>query len=117
MTEADIYTIKTFDEAIEYVADFIGSDFRKSIDRAMLIADDPNHFTGPVAAVEARRLAAYRVSIGIAAQEWKLKSANSKRPQDRLVKDALMCLYDSLLELINCLKVGVRMERDIINNS
>src|ERR1044072_137662 len=98
MEEKSLFEIKTFDESIEFCADFIGSDFRKSVERAMAIAEDPNHFTGPVAAVEARRLAAYRVNIGIVAQEWKLKSANTKKPQDRLIKDALMCLYDSLLE-------------------
>lgn len=116
MVVASQFEVKTFDEAVEYISDLIGSDFDKAIQQTNAIIADPSGHTGPQAVVTAAKLAAYRVKVGIVAQQWKQTSTNTKKPQDRLIKDALMCLYDGLLELINCLKAVARNEREVLTN-
>ena len=110
------YDIETFDDAIEYITGMIGSDFDRAIKLTNAIIEKPSDFTGPQALMAAIKLAAYRVKVGIAAQDWKQLSTHSKKPTDRLIKDALMCLYDGLLELINCLKAIARNEREVLVN-
>lgn len=108
------WNITDFDSAVEYVADMVGGDFNKAIQLTNAIINSPSEYTGPQALMTALKLSAYRVKVGSAAQYAKLNSVQTKKPQDRLVKDALMCLYDGLLELINCLKAIARNEREVI---
>lgn len=103
-------SIDTFDDAIEYVVDMIGSEFQKSLEQANVILDNPGDFTGPQAAITAIRLANQRYKIGIAAQYWKNKSVGSQKRQDKLVKDALMTAYSGLEEVINTLKLTARSD-------
>lgn len=110
------YEIDDFDGAIEYISDMIGSDFDKAIKLTNAILANPEQHTGPQALITAVRLSGFRVKVGVAAQKAKLQSAHTKKPTDRLVKDALMVLYDGLLELINCLKAVARNEREVLTS-
>lgn len=108
------YQIKDFDGAMEYISEMIGSDFDRAIRLTNAIIENPTGYTGPQASMAAIKLAAYRVKIGEVAQSYKQISTATKKPTDRLIKDALLCLYDGLLELINCLKAAARNEREVI---
>jgi hypothetical protein len=108
------YNINTFDEAVEYLIDMIGSEFEKSLRMANTIIENPGDFTGPQAAVTAIKLANQRYKIGMAAQYWKNKSVGSSNRQDKLVKDALMTAYDALVEVINTLKLVARHEHELV---
>jgi hypothetical protein len=116
MSEPFRWDIHNFDEAVEYAADMVGSQFKKAVYLAQEIAETPEQFTGPQAAMAAMKLAAYRTRISAAAQYWKMQYTQTKKPHDRLIKDSMLCMYDSLQELINCLKLVSRMEKDIIGS-
>lgn len=109
------FKIESFQDSVDYIVDSIGAEFEKAVLLAQAIAEKPGDYTGPQAAVTALRLAAHRTKIGLAMEYQKRKATETKKPHDRLKNDALHILYDSLLELINCLKVAVRTERDMIN--
>lgn len=108
------FQITDFDGAMDYISEMIGSDFDRAIRLTNAIIADPTNYTGPQASMAAIKLAAYRVKVGEVAQQYKQISTATKKPTDRLIKDALMCLYDGLLELINCLKAAARNEREVI---
>lgn len=108
------WTITEFDDAIDYVIELIGSNFKKALEQTNAILEDPQSFTGAQASMAAMKLAAHRTKVGVVAQHWKLKSANTKKPHDRLIKDSLLVLYDGLLELINTLKAVARYEREVV---
>ena len=68
---------------------------------------DPERFNGPRASVEATRLAALRVKIGL------MKVAAKQNPGgSRVIKDGGFDLYDSLLELINTLKAMAKYDAE-----
>lgn len=105
--------IEDFDHAIDYISEMIGSSFQKTIALAEEIIENPSNFTGPQAKITAIKLASHRYKIGVAAQQWKIKSAQTKKLSDRLIKDALMVSYDALLEVINTLKLEARHDHDL----
>jgi hypothetical protein len=105
--------ITTFDEAVEYSVDLIGKEFEKAIALTNAILENPGDYTGPQAAVSAIKMAGYRLKIGQAAQHWKNKCVGGSNRQDKLIKDALMCMYDSLVEVINTLKLTARHEHEM----
>lgn len=107
-------SITTFDDAVDYIIDMIGSDFQKALTIANGILNDPSQYSGAQATMAAMKLAAQRTKIGLAAQHWKQEATRTKKPHDRLIKDSLMVLYDSLLELINTLKAAARFEREVV---
>lgn len=109
------FEIETFDEALDYIAEEIGSSFEKAIQLANMILEDPDQYTGAQAAIAAVKLAAHRTNIGLVRQYWKKRAAETKKPQDRLINDALHALWEGLLELINTLKHVARYEREVIN--
>jgi hypothetical protein len=111
--EISMFSITTFDDAIEYILDLIGSEFEKAINLTNKILENPSDYTGPQAAMSAIKMAGYRMKIGVAAQLWKQRSTNTKKPQDRLIKDALMVMYDGLSEVINTLKLVARHEHEL----
>lgn len=106
--------ITTVDEAIDYIIDLIGSDFKKSLTLAGHILENPHQYSGAQATVAAMKLAAHRTRIGVASQHWKQESVRTKKPHDRLIKDSLQVLYDSILEMINTLKAHSRYEREVV---
>lgn len=106
--------IETFDEAVDYIIDVIGSDYKKALTLANHILENPTDYSGAQATMAAMKLAAHRVKIGLAAQHWKQEATRTKKPHDRLIKDALMVMYDGLLELINTLKAHSRYEREVV---
>jgi len=108
--------IETFDDAIEYVMDLIGSEFEKSLGLANSILENPSDYTGPQAAITAIKLSTHRYKIGIAAQYWKIKSAQTKTLPDRLVKDCLMSAFTGLEEVINTLKIVARHEHELVGS-
>lgn len=108
--------LETFDEAVEYVMDMIGSNFEKALSLGNAILEDPSSYTGPQAAITAIKLANHRYKIGIAAQYWKLKSAQTKSLQDRLIKDCLMATFSGLEEVINTLKIVARHEHELVGS-
>lgn len=109
--------IETFDDAIDYTIELIGADYEKAIKLANSILEDPNSFmTGPAAAITAIKLAIYRQKIGSAAQYWKIKSSNTKKLDDRLVKDSLIVMFTSLEEVINTLKIVARHDHEMVRN-
>jgi hypothetical protein len=110
------FQVEEFDEAVDYIISMIGSDFEKSVALAGLITENPQDYTGPQALRSAVRLSAYRYKIGLAAQFWKIKSAETKLKKDRLVKDALMLAYDALGEVINTLKLAARHDHDMVSS-
>lgn len=106
--------ITTFEDACDYTVDMIGADFEKAVQIAeKILSDTDDYMNGPAAAKTAIRLAGYRAKIGLAAQYWKLKSSNTKKHEDRLVKDALMVMYASLEEVINTLKIVARHDHEL----
>lgn len=109
-----MYQIETFEDAVEYIEGMIGKDFEKTMDLVSAILENPSNYTGPQAAVAAIKVSGYRTRLGLQAQHWKLKSAKTKKSQDRLVKDALMVLYDALTEVINTLKLTARHEHELV---
>lgn len=114
MTYPTDVQITTFDEAVDYMIDLIGSDFKKALTLASHILEDPHSYSGPQATMAAMKLAVHRTRIGVAVQHWKQESARTKKPHDRLIKDSLMVMYDSLLEMINTLKAHSKYEREVI---
>lgn len=110
-------TIEDFEQAIEYIMDQIGSDFDQALRLANGIIAAPNDYTGPQAAQAAVAMAQYRYRIGVAAQYWKVKSAQTKKLQDRLVKDALMSAFTGLEEVINTLKIVARYDYNIVERA
>lgn len=102
--------ITNFDDAVDYAMELIGSDFEASLKLANAILADPSSYTGPQAAATAQKMAAHRYKIGVVAQQWKIKSSQTKRMQDRLVKDSLMVAYDAIEEIINTLKLAARAD-------
>src|ERR1051325_11525661 len=102
VSESFNFTLAGFDEVLDYIADAIGSDFAKSVNLAQDMIDNPTDYSGPQASLAAIKLAAYRTKIGVVVQYYKQKSTETKKPSDRLTKDALMVIYDALQELINC---------------
>lgn len=114
MSEFD-WTKVDFEEIIEYVAEQVGGDFKKAVSLANDMLENPSSYTGFEASMAARRLAAYRVKLGIEGSYLKLKTPQTKRPLDRLTKDAVLVMYDSLLELINCLKAQAKYEKETVH--
>lgn len=110
------FDLTSFDDVIEYTMDMIGSNFEQALMLANAIIDDPASYTGPQAAMAAIKMATYRLKIGQAAQYWKIKSAKTKKLQDRLVKDSLMTAYDGILEIINTLKITARHDHELVKN-
>jgi hypothetical protein len=107
------FNIESFDDALDYVVEMVGAEFERSIALANSILEEPSKFTGPQAAITAIKLANQRYKIGVAAQYWKIKSAQTKKLDDRLIKDALMVAYDALTEMINTLKLTARHEHEL----
>ena len=107
--------IESFEEAIDYAVEMVGSDFEKAVSLTAAIIANPEQYTGPQATISAVKMATYRSRIGLAAQYWKIKSAQTKRLDDRLIKDSLMVMYDSLLEVINVLKITGKHEHEIVH--
>lgn len=103
----------SFEEAVEYVMDLVGGEFEKSLQLSQAILANPDQYTGPQAAIAAIKLSNHRYHIGVKAQLAKIKSAQTKNLQDRLVKDALMVGYDALGEMINTLKLTARHDHDL----
>lgn len=108
------WEIKTPEDAIEYIVGLIGADFEKALGLSTKILETPTDYTGPQAAMAAIKMSNYRFKIGQAAQYWKIKSAQSKNLQDRLIKDSLMAAYDALQEVINTLKLVARHEHELV---
>lgn len=106
------YTIETFEQACEYIYEIVPG-FEKTMNLVSLILEDPTNYTGQQAAIAAIKLSGYRFKFGVEAQHWKLRSAQTKRLTDRLIKDALMSAYDGLVEPINTLKIVARHEHDL----
>lgn len=106
-------TIEDPDQALEYITSLIGEDFEKALGLSAAILANPSDYTGPQAAMTAIKMAGYRYRIGILAQYWKNKCVGGSNRQDKLVKDALMCAYDGLVEVINTLKLTARHEHDL----
>lgn len=99
---------------VEEIALVLGDDaaeFLECMKVADTIIDDPRHYTGILAGLEASRLAALRMKIGAKAQMY--KSASVGNAELRRRKDVLMTMYDALLENINCLKGLARYEREV----
>lgn len=109
-----MYTIETFDDACEYIVSMLDPKFEKSLDLVNLILANPEQYTGVQAGFAAIKIAGYRTWIGLQAQHWKLRAAQTKKLQDRLVKDSLMVMYDSLIEVINTLKLVSRQEAELV---
>lgn len=105
--------IETFDQAIDYAMDLIGSEFEKSLRLCNSILDDPGSYTGPQAAMAAQKLAVHRYKIGVAAQHWKIEATKTKKLSDRLIKDSLMVAFTALEEVINTLKLTARSDINI----
>jgi hypothetical protein len=110
------FSITNFDDAVTYISDMIGSDFQKAIELTSLILEDPSKYTGQQASAAAVKLSIYRLMIGQASQYWKRKETDVKHPHNRLMKDAYHVMYESLLEVINCLKAAARNEREIVTS-
>lgn len=108
------FNIETFDDALEYTMDLIGAEFDKALQLSNAIIAKPSDYTGPQAAMSAIKMSTYRYKIGLAAQYWKIKSSQTKKLQDRLVKDSLMCAYDGLSEVINTLKITARHDHELV---
>lgn len=108
--------IESFDQAVEYAMDLIGSDFEKSLRLANTILDDPSQYTGPQAGMAAQKLAIHRYKIGVAAQHWKIEAAKTKKMSDRLIKDSLMVAFTALEEVINTLKLTARSDINVANS-
>lgn len=109
-----MYEIETFDEAVEYIIDSLDEKFGKTLELVNVILANPDQYTGPQAAFAAIKVAGYRTFLGLEGQHWKLRSSQTKKLQDRLVKDALLVMYDGLLEVINCLKLVARQEHELV---
>lgn len=107
------WDIQTFDDAVEYIADMIGSDFYKAYALANAILENPSEYTGIQANVTAIKLSVIRYKVGLASQLWKKRSTHTKRMQDSLIKDALMATYAGLEEVINTLKLSARQDIDL----
>lgn len=105
--------IETFDDAVEYAMELIGSDFEKSLRLANSIIEDASNYTGPQAAMTAQKLAVHRYKIGVAAQHWKIEAAKTKKLSDRLIKDSLMVAFTALEEVINTLKLTARSDINV----
>lgn len=108
------WQLTDFDEIVEYVAEMVGKEFMRTVQIANDIIDEPTEYSGIQASITAIKLASHRTKIGVAAQYFKMKSAETKKPHDRLTKDALMVMYTSLEEMINTLKLSARIEKDMI---
>lgn len=104
------YVLSDFDEIVEYVAGGVGDTFIRVVTIAQDIIDNPTEYHGQQASMTAVKLAAYRTKIGTLASYYKIKTPETKRPSDRLTKDALLTMYNSLEELINTLKIQARQE-------
>ena len=106
------YEITTFEQACEYLFDIV-----PGLERTMQLTNEilanPADYAGPQAAMCAIKLSTHRYKIGVEAQHWKIKSAQTKKLGDRLVKDALMASYDGLLEVINSLKITARHDHEL----
>ncbi len=109
-----LYEFENFESACEYVVESLDPKFGKTLDLVNLILATPYQYTGQQAAFAAIKIAGYRTFIGLQAQHWKLRAAQTKKLQDRLVKDALLVMYDGLLEVVNCLKLVARQEHELI---
>ncbi len=107
-------SLYSWQDVIDTVAETVGDGFLKVIALTQKILDNPEEYTGPQAAMAAIKLAAYRTQIGVVGQYYKLKSANTKIPHDRLIKDALLAMFTSLEEQINTLKLVARHDREIL---
>jgi hypothetical protein len=108
------WSLDDFDEIVEYVAEMVGKEFMRTVQIANDIIENPSEYAGIQASITAIKLASHRTKIGVAAQYFKMKSAETKKPHDRLTKDALMVMYTSLEEMINTLKLSARIEKDMI---
>lgn len=105
---------ENYDDVIDYVTDLVNStNFTRTLELAQAILDEPDQYTGPQAAVTAIKLATHRLKIGIAAQQAKITSAQTKKLEDRLSKDALMVAYDAMGEIINTLKLTARHDHEL----
>lgn len=105
--------IESFDQAVEYAMELIGSEFEKSLQLCNSILADPADYTGPQAAIAAQKLAVHRYKIGVAAQHWKIEAAKTKKMSDRLIKDSLMVAFTALEEVINTLKLTARADINV----
>jgi hypothetical protein len=106
------YNIETFEDACDYLFEII-PDFEKAMFSVNEILADPTGYNGPRAAMAAIKISALRFKIGAEAQHWKLRSAQTKRLSDRLIKDSLMSAYDGLAEVINTLKITARHDHEL----
>ncbi len=110
------YTIQTFEDACEYIFTIV-EGLEKTMNLVNRILDDPDQYTGPQAAMAAIKLSGYRYKIGQEAQHWKLRSAQTKKLSDRLVKDSLMSAYEGLGEVINTLKITARHDHELVKTA
>jgi hypothetical protein len=69
------WTLSDFDEVVEYVADLVGSDFKRAVLVAQDITENPSEYSGVQASMTAIKLASYRVRIGVEGSYYKLRSA------------------------------------------
>lgn len=103
-----------FEEIVEYVAEMVGSDFMKVINLANDFLENPSEYTGVQAAMLASKISFYRTRIGVMGSYMKYKSSQTKKPSDRMTKDALLTIYDALVENINTLKLLARHEKEMV---
>lgn len=99
---------------IEEIAEVLGKDadeFLACMEVVEAMIADPHNYTGARAGVEAVRLSALRTKLGMKAQLYKSAAVGNADLRKR--KDVLMCMYDALLENINCLKGMAKYEREI----
>lgn len=113
MTEGFDMEIETMDEAVDYAIGLIGTEFEKTLQTANSINENPQDYSGSQAAMTAAKLAAWRYKIGIQAEYWKIKAAQTKRLDHRYVKSSLVVAYGALEEIINTLKLNARQDIQI----
>ncbi len=106
------YNIETFEAACEYIYEIVPG-LEKTMNLVSNILENPTDYAGIQAAMAAIKLSGWRFKMGVEAQHWKLRSAQTKKLSDRLVKDALMSAYDGLGEVINTLKIIARHDHDL----
>jgi hypothetical protein len=106
--------LKSFDDVLLYVETLVGGDFAEAMQLASQIIQNPLHYTGPQAGMMAMRLAVHRYRIGVAAQYWKYQSSQTKKPEERITRDALMAAFAGLEEVIMTLKLISKSEMGIL---